>query len=85
MDVNKAYILQPFDAHEFIRDEVLVTSEAIELLEISRARMSRMIQTGKIMPIKKFGSTSLFYRQDILAKREELIQLREKYRPYEYE
>jgi hypothetical protein len=85
MDVNKAYIFQEFDAHEFIRNEVLVTSEAQELLGVSRARISSLIKTGKLKPIKKLGCTSLFLREDVIAKREELIQLRKQYRPYEYE
>jgi Helix-turn-helix domain len=84
MDV-KIYTLQPFDPYEFIRNEVFVTSEAIELLGISRARMSVMIKQGKIEPVKRFGSTSLFLRDDLIRKKEQLEELRRLYRPQDYE
>ncbi|EDR85459.1 conserved hypothetical protein [Bacillus anthracis str. A0193] len=43
--------------------------------------MSRMIKDGKITPIKKLGCTSLFLREDLEKKLEELIVLRAKYSP----
>ncbi|MGG0232742.1 DNA-binding protein [Bacillus tropicus] len=69
---------------EFIKEEVLTTPEAIEFLVISRARLSHMIKKGKITPVKKLGCVSLFLKDDLIAKREELELLRAKYRPYEY-
>lgn len=71
------------EKRNFIQNEVLVTPEAIEFLDISRARMSTLIKQGKIKPIKKFGCVSLFLKEDLIAKKQELIELRKKYRPYE--
>ncbi|MEH7787334.1 helix-turn-helix transcriptional regulator [Bacillus thuringiensis] len=68
---------------KFIKEEVLTTPEAIEFLGVSRARMSHMIKKGKITPVKKLGCVSLFLKDDVIAKREELELLRAKYRPYE--
>ncbi|MGW5980175.1 helix-turn-helix domain-containing protein [Bacillus mycoides] len=68
---------------KFIKEEVLTTPEAIEFLGISRARLSQMIKKGKITPVKKLGCVSLFLKDDVIAKREELEPLRVKYRPYE--
>jgi hypothetical protein len=77
-----------FDSKEelltFISQEVLTTSEAIKFLEISRQRMSKLINDGKVIPIKKLRGDSLFFRADIEEKKKELEQLRKKYRPYEY-
>lgn len=80
--MSEIYFIQKFNKRDFIREEVLATGE---LLGISRARMSRLIQDGKIVPCKKLGSVSLFLKEDILHKKAELEQLRKQYRPYDYE
>lgn len=79
--MSNFYLIQAFDKKQFIREEVLTTSEAIEILEVSRARMSIMIKNGKIEPVKRSGATSLFLKEDILQKKAELIELRLKYGP----
>lgn len=75
------YALQPVDKRQWVRDNVLTTPEAIELLGISRSRLSHLIRNGKIVPLKKLGCTSLFLREDLEKKLEELIILRKKYQP----
>ncbi|KRF52725.1 hypothetical protein ASG98_19660 [Bacillus sp. Soil531] len=69
---------------EFIRKYVYTSAEALELLEISRPRMSKMIKDGKLNPIKKSGAISLFLLDDLLEKKKELIKLRKQFRPYDY-
>lgn len=81
--MNDLYMLQPVDLRQWVYDNVLTTPEAIELLGISRARLSHMIKNGKIVPLKKQGCVSLFLREDLEKKKEELIALRKVYRPYE--
>ncbi|PFZ64882.1 helix-turn-helix domain-containing protein [Bacillus wiedmannii] len=75
------YIMQPIDKREWARANVMTTPEALEILGISRARLSHMIRNGKITPIKKLGCTSLFLKEDLEKKLEELIVLRAKYSP----
>ncbi|AKE15674.1 helix-turn-helix domain-containing protein [Bacillus cereus] len=82
--MNDLYMLQPENVRQWVRDNVLTTPEAIEYLGISRARLSHMIKNGKIVPVKKLGCVSLFLKSDLFTKREELVELRKKYRPYEY-
>lgn len=72
------------DKHSFIVNEVLTTPEAIELLNISRARLSVLIKKGRVIPIKKLGCTSIFLKDDLLEAKKELDVLRKQYRPYEY-
>ncbi|HFK1517136.1 TPA: helix-turn-helix domain-containing protein [Bacillus cereus] len=79
--MNDEYILQKFDKRKWAFDNVMTTPEAIEYLGISRARMSNMIKNGKITPLKKQGCTSLFLREDLENKLEELILLRAKFQP----
>ncbi|CEY30774.1 helix-turn-helix domain-containing protein [Bacillus sp. N447-1] len=76
------YIMQPTDTHQWVHDNVMTTPEAIEILGISRARLSHLIRNGKITPIKKLGCTSLFLKSDLEKKLEELIVLRKKYGGY---
>ena len=40
------------EVKDFIKSEVLVTSEAMEILDVSRSRMSVLIKTGKLEPVK---------------------------------
>jgi len=81
--MNDAYVLQPFNKRQWAFDNIMTTPEAIEYLGISRARMSHLIKNGKIVPLKKQGCVSLFLREDLEKKKEELVALRKVYRPYE--
>ncbi|WP_242305742.1 helix-turn-helix domain-containing protein [Bacillus cereus group sp. BfR-BA-01451] len=75
------YELQLIDKRQWVHDNVMTTPEAIEILGVSRSRLSHLIRNGKITPIKKLGCTSLFLREDLEKKLEELILLRKKYQP----
>lgn len=83
--MSELYILQAFDKRKFVQDEILTAAEAIEMLGISRARMSSLIKSGKIVPVKKTEGVTLFLKEDVEAKLQELIEARKKYRPFEYE
>jgi predicted XRE-type DNA-binding protein len=71
------------EVDNFIRNEVLITAEAREILGVNRSRMSALIKAGKLSPIKKLGNVSIFLKADIEAKKEELEELRAKFRPYD--
>lgn len=77
--MNDLYMLQPVDLRQWVHDNVMTTPEAIEILGVSRSRLSHLIRNGKIVPIKKLGCTSLFLREDLEKKLEELIILRVKF------
>ncbi|PGH71500.1 hypothetical protein CN894_18015 [Bacillus thuringiensis] len=81
--MNDVYILQKFDKQEFARTEILVTSEAIEILGISRSRMNALLKKGQLEPIKRTTGVNIFLRDDIMKKKEELIRKRKQYRPYD--
>ncbi|PGS08037.1 DNA-binding protein [Bacillus cereus] len=68
---------------DFINSEVLTTSEAMEILDVNRSRMSALVKAGKLSPVKKTSNVSLFLKSDIESKKEELEVLRVKYRPYD--
>ncbi|HDR7214417.1 DNA-binding protein [Bacillus cereus] len=71
------------EMENFIKNEVLTTSEVAEILDIGRDRVNRLIREGKLIPLKKVGSVCLFMRSYILEKEIEYKKLRLKYRPYD--
>ncbi|WHM22371.1 helix-turn-helix domain-containing protein [Bacillus subtilis] len=64
----------------FVKTEVLSTSEVAEILNVNKQRMSALINTERIIPVKKIGRTSLFLRQDVETLKKEL-KANQKYRP----
>ncbi|KJJ41843.1 DNA-binding protein [Bacillus subtilis] len=65
---------------DFIHNEVLSTTEVAEILNVNKQRMSALINTERIVPVKKIGRTSLFLRQDVETLKKEL-EANQKYRP----
>lgn len=68
---------------DFIQNEVLTSSEAQELLNVNRQRMSKLIEDGRIQPMKKEGRVTLFLRSDLDRLKIDLEAGRKKYRPYD--
>lgn len=75
------YIMQPIDKREWAKENILLTSEAIEILGISRSRMNVLLKKGQLEPIKRTGATSLFLLEDVIEKRDDLIRKRRIYGP----
>lgn len=65
-------------------NEVIDTAEAMEILDISRPRINQLMKQGKLVPARKLNCVSLFFREDVIAKANELAERRAKYRPYDY-
>ncbi|WP_424162859.1 helix-turn-helix domain-containing protein [Bacillus amyloliquefaciens] len=68
------------EVEDFVKTEVLSTSEVAEILNVNKQRMSALINTERIIPVKKIGRTSLFLRQDVETLKKEL-EANQKYRP----
>lgn len=75
----KFLAVQEIDLRQLIIEETCLTSEAMEILDVSRPRLNQMVKQGKIQPVKKTGAISIFFKQDLLKRKEELIELRKKY------
>lgn len=71
------------EVEDFVRNEVLTTSESQEILDVTRQRMYQLISSGKLIPVKKLRGESLFLRHDIEEKKKELEASRKKFRPYD--
>ncbi|MEH6900279.1 helix-turn-helix domain-containing protein [Bacillus safensis] len=68
---------------DFIHNEVLTSTEAQEILEVNKQRMSKLLKDGRLKPIKRVGKISLFLKSDMDQLKKELEEGRKKYRPYE--
>jgi hypothetical protein len=73
------------EVEDFIKNEVLTTSEVKEILNVTRQRLHALVSSEKLKPIKRLRSESLFLRADVEHLQEELKELRKKYRPYDAE
>lgn len=58
---------------------VLTTSEARQILGVTRQRMEQLIRTDKLIPEKRAGRTHLFLRRDVEARLAEQTTLRQKH------
>ena len=61
--------------YETIKNAVVTSSEVIQILGISRARLSQLVRTDKLIPIKK----SMFLLQEVNKRKELQVELRNKY------
>ncbi|MBX8944423.1 MULTISPECIES: DNA-binding protein [Lysinibacillus] len=66
---------------EFLNEELLSAAEAIEILDISKVRLGKLVKDGKLIAVKE--QPKMFLKSMLLEKKEELELLRKKYRPYD--
>lgn len=60
---------------ESIKDSIVTSKEVLEILGISRSRLSQLVKSEKITPLKK----NLYLLYDVLERKHLQIELREKY------
>lgn len=63
---------------EWIAREVVGTQEALEIMECSRQNLHKFVQRGKLVPIKDAGRERLFFRSDLLERKEEAARYHRK-------
>ncbi|MBY0597669.1 DNA-binding protein [Bacillus bingmayongensis] len=56
----------------FINDEIVNTSEALDILGCSRQNLNMMIKKEKITPIKEMVRDRLFFKGDVLKSKEQM-------------
>ncbi|MCM3367850.1 helix-turn-helix domain-containing protein [Bacillus safensis] len=71
------------DKVKFIQEEVLTSAEVCEVLDVTRQRLSTLVTSGKLKPVKKVGTVALFLLQHVQELKKELEEGRKKYRPYD--
>ncbi|AIF68377.1 hypothetical protein GZ22_18235 (plasmid) [Terribacillus saccharophilus] len=69
---------------EILENEFLSTTEAYEMLGITKPAFMSLVKRRKIEQIDKRGA-KLYLKQDIMQRLEEQDSLRKKFRPYDEE
>ncbi|MFY0127915.1 DNA-binding protein [Bacillus cytotoxicus] len=60
------------DLIRFINEEIVNTSEALEILGCSRQNLNKMIQKEKVNPIREFPKDRLYFKEDIFKAKEQM-------------
>ncbi|HDR6318590.1 DNA-binding protein [Bacillus cereus] len=60
------------DLIRFIQNEIVNTSEALEILGCSRQNLNVMVQKDKVKPIKEMPRDRLYFKEDILKSKEHM-------------
>ncbi len=56
----------------FIQNEVINTTEALEILQCSRQNLNDLVKRGVITPIKDLPRDRLFFKEDIIKRKNEM-------------
>ncbi|WP_242227156.1 DNA-binding protein [Bacillus cereus group sp. BfR-BA-01315] len=56
----------------FINDEIVNTSEALDILGCSRQNLNMMIKKERLKPIKEMVRDRLFFKDDVLKSKEQM-------------
>ncbi|GMR64375.1 MULTISPECIES: hypothetical protein [Bacillus] len=56
----------------FIQEEIVNTSEALEILGCSRQNLNVMVQKEKVKPIKEMVRDRLYFKEDILENKKQM-------------
>ncbi|MBJ7945071.1 DNA-binding protein [Bacillus cereus group sp. N24] len=56
----------------FIQEEIVNTSEALEILGCSRQNLNVMVQKEKVKPIKEMARDRLYFKEDILENKKQM-------------
>ncbi|MFP4976370.1 helix-turn-helix domain-containing protein [Paenibacillus sp. CN-4] len=66
--------MTPFENQEamskWVEENILFTSEAMEVMNCTRQNLHHFVQKGRLVPIKTVGRERLFLRSDVLKLQE---------------
>ncbi|EEM05406.1 hypothetical protein bmyco0002_20510 [Bacillus pseudomycoides] len=57
------YIIQKEELIKFVNDEIVYTSEALEILECLRHNLNKLVKSGTLVPIKEMVRDRLFLKR----------------------
>ena len=55
---------------QFIIDEILTTSEALEYMGLTRQGLNALVQRNKLQPIKEEKAVKLFFKSDLTERKQ---------------
>ncbi|MEC0231266.1 DNA-binding protein [Paenibacillus alba] len=70
---------------KLIQNEVMTAAEVVEYLETTKQNLASLKKRGKLVPVKEYGLVKLYLRADVEKRKEDAVELNEKFRPYDKE
>ena len=56
----------------YIKNEVITSTEALDILQCSRQNLSRLIKNDIITPIKDLPRDRIFFKEDIVQRKNDM-------------
>ncbi|SPT99203.1 Uncharacterised protein [Lysinibacillus capsici] len=60
------------DLTEYIKSEIINTTEALEILQCTRQNLNNLVQRGVLNPIKDLPRDRLFFKEDIVKRKNDM-------------
>lgn len=57
---------------QFLNEEVITTAEAASILDCTRQNIKRLVDIGKLTPIRELDRDRLFLKADIINRKEQM-------------
>lgn len=57
---------------KYIQNEIINTTEALEILQCSRQNLNNLVKRGVLTPIKDLPRDRLFYKEDIVNRKNDM-------------
>lgn len=61
---------------EFVQNEIINTTEALEILQCSRQNLNELVKREVIIPIKDLPRDRLFFKEDIIKRKKYMDEKR---------
>lgn len=68
------------EIEDFFATEILGSVETRELLDVNRARLAQLKDSGRLKPIKSLARENLFLKADVMKLKEELAASRKQFK-----
>jgi hypothetical protein len=62
---------------EFVQNEIINTTEALDILQCSRQNLNNLVKREVITPIKDLPRDRLFFKEDIVKRKKYMGEKRE--------
>lgn len=61
---------------EFVQNEIINTTEALEILQCSRQNLNELVKREVITPIRDLPRDRLFFKEDIIKRKKHMDEKR---------
>lgn len=70
--MTKINIQSVEELKQFLNEDVITTAEAAGILDCTRQNIKRLVDIGKLTPIRELDRDRLFLKADIISRKEQM-------------